>query len=220
MKRKIPLVNGEVYHVLNKSIAGYEIFNTQADYLRMMHLLRYYQKETQIRFSDFILLKGAKIGFNAYLAENNADKNDFVQIIAYCLMPTHFHLILKQLENDGISKFIGNILNSYTRYFNIKHKRRGPLWEAKFKNVLIENDEQILHLTRYLHSNPTTASLVKKPEQWFYSSYKEYLGTSGELALCDYKDLIDIDPKSYRKFVNNRISYQRELAKIKAQMLD
>jgi len=220
MKRKIPLVNGEIYHILNKSIAGYEIFNTQADYLRMQHLFRYYQKETQIRFSDFLLLKGVGTGFNTYLAEYNADKNDLVQIIAYCLMPTHFHLILKQLENDGISKFIGNILNSYTRYFNVKHKRRGPLWEAKFKNVLVGNDEQLLHLTRYLHSNPTTALLVKKPEEWLYSSYKEYLGTSEELTLCDHKDLIDINPKSYRKFVNNRISYQRELAKIKSLLLD
>lgn len=220
MKRKIPLVNGEIYHILSKSIAGYEIFNTQADYLRMQHLFRYYQKETQIRFSDFLLLKGVRIGFNAYLAEYNADKNDLVQIIAYCLMPTHFHLILKQLENDGISKFIGNILNSYTRYFNVKHKRKGPLWEAKFENVLVGSDEQLRHLTRYIHLNPTTALLAKKPEEWLYSSYKEYLGTSEELALCDYRDLIDIDPKSYRKFVNNRISYQQGLAKIKAQMLD
>lgn len=214
------MVNGEVYHILSKSIAGYEIFNTQADYLRMMHLLRYYQKETKMRFSDFLLLKGIRTGFNACFAEFNADKNDLVQIIAYCLMPTHFHLILKQLENNGISKFIGNILNSYSRYFNVKHKRRGPLWEAKFKNVLIENDEQILHLTRYIHSNPTTALLVEKPEKWLYSSYKEYLETSEELALCNYKNIIDIEPKSYRKFVNNRISYQRELAKIKTQMLD
>jgi len=214
------LVNGEVYHILSKSIAGYEIFNTPADYLRMVHLLRYYQKETKMRFSDFLLLKGVGTGFNTYLAEYNADKNDLVQIIAYCLMPTHFHLILKQLENEGISKFIGNILNSYTRYFNVKHKRRGPLWEAKFKNVLVGNDEQLLHLTRYLHSNPTTALLVEKPEEWIYSSYKEYLGENDEVALCDFKDVIDINPKSYRKFVNDRISYQRELAKIKSLLLD
>jgi len=220
MKRKIPLVNGEVYHILSKSIAGYEIFNTQSDYLRMQQLFRYYQKETQIRFSDFLLLKGNRTGFNTYLAEYIYRGNDLVQIVAYCLMPTHFHLILKQLENNGISKFIGNILNSYTRYFNIKHKRKGPLWEAKFKNVLIESDEQLLHLTRYIHSNPTTALLVKKPEEWLYSSYKEYLGTSEELALCDYGELIDINSKSYRKFVNNRISYQRELAKIKSLFLD
>ena len=220
MKRKIPLVNGEVYHILNKSIAGYEIFNTQADYLRMQHLFRYYQKETEKRFSDFVLLKGVGTGFDAYLAKYSAGNNDIVQIIAYCLMPTHFHLVLKQLENDGISKFIGNILNSYTRYFNVKHKRKGPLWEAKFKNVLVGNDEQLLHLTRYLHSNPTTALLAKKPEEWPYSSYKEYLGTSEEIALCNYKDILEINPKSYRKFVNNRISYQRELAKIKSLLLD
>ena len=62
----------------------------------------------------------------------------FVEIIAYCIMPTHFHLVVKQLKEDGISFFIQQILNSYSRYFNIKTKRKGPLWEGRFQNVIIE----------------------------------------------------------------------------------
>jgi len=136
-------------------------------------------------------------------------------------MPTHFHLILKQLKKGGISTFIGNVLNSYSRYFNTKHKRGGPLWEGKFKNVSVETDEQLLHLTRYIHLNPTSAGLVKKPEEWPYSSYLEYLGKIKKInRICSYEDLIDISPLSYKNFVESRILYQRELAKIKHLILE
>lgn len=221
MKRKIPLVTGQVYHIFSRSIANYKVLNDQADYLRMMQLLKYYQVETDQKFSDFVALKDViKDSFDSYLVKTIKDKEKLVQIIAYCLMPTHLHLILKQLEDKGISKYCGNILNSFSRYFNTKHKRKGPLWEEKFKNVLVGNDEQILHLTRYIHLNPVTAFLIKKPEEWPYSSYKEYLGLSNGLKLCNYEDILDLKPSSYRRFVNDRISYQRELAKIKTLLLD
>ncbi|MCM8795996.1 MAG: transposase [Candidatus Omnitrophica bacterium] len=139
-----------------------------------------------------------------------------VEIIAYCIMPTHLHLILKQLKNNGISVFMGNILNSYSRYFNLKHKRKGPLWEGRFKNILVKNDEQLLHLTRYIHLNPVTASLVSNPEDWNASSYREYLQQVQAVEkICKYDDILEIDPVSYKKFVEDRISYQRDLAKIK-----
>jgi putative transposase len=79
-------------------------------------------------------------------------------------MPTHIHLVLRQLKDGGISKFMSNILNSYSRYFNIKHNRKGPLWEGRFRKVLVGSDEQLLHLTRYVHLNPVTACLVDKPK--------------------------------------------------------
>ncbi len=134
-------------------------------------------------------------------------------------MPTHLHLILKQLKENGISIFMGNLLNSYSRYFNIRYKRKGPLWEGRFKSILIENGEYLLHLTRYIHLNPTTANLVRKPEDWELSSYKEYILNKKD-ALCDYSDLLDISKKSYREFVEDRISYQKELHKIKRLILE
>ncbi|MCL5407662.1 MAG: transposase [Patescibacteria group bacterium] len=221
MKRKIPLVTGEVYHILSRSIAGYEIFNNQGDYVRMQRLLKYYQFDFDWKFSDFINLDiVGKNGFDQSLNIFSVDKEKQVQIIAYCLMPTHVHLILKQLKDDGISKYFGNTLNSYTRHFNNKHKRKGPLWEEKFKNILIVNDNQLLHLTRYIHLNPVTALLANKPEGWLFSSYREYLNIKDQSIMCNYQDILDIQPKSYRKFVNDRISYQKELAKIKALLLD
>lgn len=216
---------GVVYHVFNKSIAGYKIFNTEFEYSRIIKMLRYYQLEKiRPRFSKFMEQKKVqKYGFNHCFPTISADKEKLVQIIAYCPMPTHLHLILKQLKDNGISRFMSNILNSYTRYFNTKHKRKGPLWVSRSKKVLVKTDEQLLHLTRYLHLNPTTAHLVEKPEEWPYSSYAEYLSTTNDNdidKICKFDDLLDINPISYKKFVDDGINDQRALAKIKRLLKD
>jgi len=189
----------------------------------MRNTARYYQvKNMAHRFSWFLELdKIKKDGFSKHFISISQGKEKLVQIIAYCLMPTHVHLVLKQLEENGISIFMGNILNSYSRYFNTKHKRKGPLWEGRFKNVLVDNDEQLLHLTRYIHLNPATAYLVDKPEDWTMSSYKEYLlEANKDNRICEYDDILDINTPSYKTFVEDRVSYQRELVSIKKLLLE
>lgn len=222
MIRKERLVNGEEYHIFSKSIAGYQIFNNEDEFTRMQQLMRYYQIENELKFSNFTELKIVQhIGFNNFLNLISKDKVKLVQIIAYCLMPTHIHLILKQLQDNGISNYMRKILNSYSCYFNSKHKRNGPLWESKFKSVLVVTDEQLLHLTRYLHLNPVTACLIDNPKNWPFSSYKEYLYQVNDASLiCQFNDVLEIEAKSYSKFVNNQISYQRELAKIRKLLFD
>lgn len=221
--RKDLLVAGEVYHIFNKSIAGFQIFNNDSEFLRMIQVICYYKRESPaVKFSKFI--KSAEIqqdsqNINLYFLDTEKEK--LVEIVAYCILPTHLHLILKQLKEHGISSYMSNILNSYTRYFNTKHKRKGPLWEGRFKNVLVKTDEQLLHLTRYIHLNPVTAYLVGKPEEWPASSYQEYLlKVDVAKRVCEYGEILDIEPTSYRKFVEDRISYQRELAEIKELLLE
>ena len=187
----------------------------------MLYLFRYFQIQNQpTKFSYFMDLKQVQQnGFNNYFNFISKDELKIIQIIAYCLMPTHIHLVLKQLSPNGISIFMSNVLNSYTRYFNTKHHRKGPLWESKFQNVLVNKDEQLLHLTRYIHLNPTSASLVKKPQDWQFSSYKEYLGQIDH-PICQFNDLLEIHPKQYQNFVQDRIAYQKELSIIKKCLID
>lgn len=223
MSRKRNLITEQVYHIFNKSIADYKIFNNDKDYLRIFNILKFYQIEkVPFKFSKFMKLpETEERGFNAHFIFVSQDKQKLVQIIAYCIMPTHIHLVLKQLKGNGISIFMSNVLNSYARYFNVKYRRKGPLWEGKFKNVLVETDEQLLHLTRYIHLNPVTAYIVEKPEMWAASSYKEYLfDIEVNDQICEYKDVLDIKPSQYKEFVEDRIGYQRELAKIKNLLLD
>ena len=222
LMRKEPLVINEIYHIFTRSIADFQIFNENSGFFRMQQLIKYYKVDNTAKFSDFISFKIVqKEGFNNVLEAISKDKDKFVQIIAYCIMPTHLHFVLKQLIKNGIAKYMKDILNSYTRYFNVKHQRKGPLWESRFKSVLVDSDEQLLHLTRYIHLNPTTAKLIDRPEKWDFSSYKEFLNkTVNPESICKFDDILEIKPLSYRKFVNDRISYQRELAKIKDLIID
>ena len=217
--RKDPLVEGQVYHIFSKSIAEFKIFNDKTEYSRMLTAIRYYQREIPFfKLSEFLRKEEAKEG-NLSNINLLPDKDKLVGIIAYCIMPTHLHLILKQLKENGISIFMSNTFNSYTRYFNTRHNRKGPLWEGRFKSVLVETDEQLLHLTRYIHLNPVTAYLVNNPEEWPLSSYEEYISKTN-IKICEYSDILEIEPESYKNFVLDRVSYQRELAKIKDLLLE
>lgn len=216
--RKDMLIENQIYHIFTKSIAGFKIFNNEFEFIRMKDAIRHYQKEERsFKLSQYLSIR-----------QNNPEYRDInissnlIEIIAYCLMPTHVHLILQQLKPKGISIFMSNILNSYARYFNIKHNRKGPLWEGRFKSVLVKNDEQLLHLTRYIHLNPVTAFLSDEPEGWSsFSSYKEYVcEVDANDRFCNYHGILDIKPVSYRKFVEDRIGYQREIAKIKELLLE
>jgi len=211
-----PLITGEIYHVFSKSIAGFIIFNNETEFSRTISAIKYYKiVKPATRFALCVNAKNSDIQLNKF------DKNDnIVDIIAYCIMPTHIHFVLKQAKDKGISTFMNNLLNSYTRYFNTKHKRKGPLWESRFKRILVKTDEQLLHLTRYIHLNPVTAYLVEKPHMWAFSSYKEYLSNSSGNKICNYADILDIEPVDYKSFTEERILDQRELAKIKELLFD
>src|SRR3972149_9420488 len=158
--RDIPLVTDEIYHVFNRGIPRQPIFLTKRDYERFMEILRYYLPvKPPIRYSKFLRLTIEQR--RQFFSPTHNDLPPAVTCIAYCLMPNHFHLLLRQEIDGGISKYLANISNSYTRYVNTKMKRQGPLPQGKFKAVRIENNEQLLHVARYIHLNPYSNALVE-----------------------------------------------------------
>lgn len=216
MLRKTPLVPGEVYHLMNKSIAGFKIFNSDFDYLRMKQQIMYYNLAGPLpKFSRMMRLPEIQSqGLDQYLNDMYANHpQHLVQIVSFCLMPTHIHLLVKEITPNGASTFIGNVLNSYARFFNTKYHRLGPLWVGRFKNVLIENDEQMLHCTRYQHLNPVKDHLVQSPRDWVYSSYHEYIGQqlSGQ-RICNFEGLLDVDPKEYAASTEAEIGFHQAMA--------
>jgi len=216
--RKQEIVTNNVYHILNKSIEKFIIFNTDYDYARMIELIKYYQfANVPVKYS-YLMSRSIEeqISNKSYIKDKN---EKLVNIISYCLMPTHFHMTLQQLVYGGISKFVNLIQSSYSKYFNIKHDRKGPLWQGYYKNVLVASDKQLLHLTRYHHLNPVSARLIDKPEDWEYSSYNEYLGNI-KTPICNYNKLLKFKPNVYKRFMENRINYQRELTRIKKIILE
>ena len=214
--RKDTLVNNHVYHVFTRSIAGFKIFSSSSNCRRFVDTMAYYRHDPiNTKFSRFKNLSAE--GKLKHLA----GVDNRVLIVAYCLMPTHIHLVLKQIKDDGIMLFMKNSLESFSKYFNVKYKRKGPLWESRFKNVPVKDDEQLLHLTRYVHLNPVSAGIIKKPEEWKYSSYKTYISKNGsDETMVGWGDLLEIDSAKYRNFVEERINYQKQISRIKKLLLD
>ncbi|OQA40466.1 MAG: Transposase IS200 like protein [Candidatus Omnitrophica bacterium ADurb.Bin314] len=216
--RKDPLATGEYYHVYTKSIAGFVIFNHKDEFDRMKSLLEFHQvSDPAMKFS---WLKRLGKDMTPRMTERR-EKERLVHIIAYCLMPTHIHLFLRQSATNGISVFMGRLLNGYARYFNLRHKRKGPLWEGRFKNVRVKTNEQALHLSRYIHLNPASAGLVNKPGEWEHSSYQEYLSRSSqEPGLCAFQGVFDFTSAEYQNFVEKHRDAQRETAILKGLMME
>jgi putative transposase len=211
--RRTVLAKGEIYHIYNQTGHNLPLFKTHREYKIFLEAVRFYlQSEPPVRFS--IYRKSRKT--------QPVDLSDpLVRIICFCLMPTHYHFILRQIKKDGIQKFIQRLCNSYSHYFNIKNKTSGSLFSGNFKAVRVENNEQLLHLSRYIHLNPVTAYLVENSEDWFFSSHGDYLGNK-RLDFLKPDIVLDqfSDGKDYGRFVRDRKDYQRRLKEIKTLVLE
>jgi len=202
------------FHLFNKSISNFRIFQNRDNSQRFIELLDYYNNKTVLgRFSE---AKRKKI----YRYQNllTFKPNRLVKFISYCIMPDHYHLLIKILENNILSKYLSDIENGFSRFFNLKFNRKGPLWQSRFKAVRVRSDEQLLHVSRYIHINPTTSNLVNKPEQWYFSSYRDFIYDSNVLKNITEISISNI--KSFKKFTENQIDYQKTLKKIKKLAFD
>jgi len=208
-------VQGYFYHIFNKSISNFQIFGRNENKQRFLNVLDYYDKEKiNLSFSAF-LKDNEKFKANILSPKNNS----FVKFISYSIMPDHYHLLVKILDDNKVSKYISDVENSYSRFFNLKLERKGPLWQSRFKAVKIETEEQLLHVSRYIHLNPTTASLVEKPEDWEFSSYRQII--TDPFILKEYLKEIPISNNfTYKRFVERNKDYQRKLKLIKKLILE
>lgn len=210
--RIVPLITGEIYHIFNRGVEKRDIFTEKREYKRFLETAFYYQRaDIKIRFSQA----------QAEIDEIDSQNEKLIEIFVYCLMPNHFHFLLRQLQDGGTSTFIRKLLNSYTRYFNIKHKRIGPLFQGQFKAIRIETDEQLVHVSRYIHLNPIVDYLVKDLRQYEWSSYPEYTGLSKN-SFCDKEEILSFfkSTKNYESFVLDHMDYAKRLEEIKHLTLE
>lgn len=211
MLRKVPLVTGEFYHVFNRGVAKMQIYNTAYDYTRFLKTMVYYS------------IEGPKPRFSVFSPTTSTidPSKKIIEIICYCLMPNHFHLLLKQLRDGGITEFMSKLSNSYTKYINVKNGRIGPLLQGDFKSVHIEADEQLLHVNRYIHLNPLVGYITENLDIYKWSSYPAYINFAKD-EICS-KDIILSNFKSidsYKKFVLDQVDYAKKLESIKHLLLD
>lgn len=214
--RKLVFATSEIYHVFNRGVDKRVVFTSKRDYQHAIDSINYYQFATvPFRFSQYLLLQVEERSRMFTQIIHNAKKE--VSILAYCLMPNHFHLILKQERDQGISRFVANFSNSYTKYFNARHDRNGALFQGPFKATHPDTDEEVIHLTRYLHLNPVTAYLIDptKLENYPWSSFPEYMSLTDK-QICDTSFVKSIfsTAEKYKQFVLDQVDYAKELAQI------
>lgn len=172
-------VKNGYYHLYNRGVDRRTLFEDSQDYGVFLSYLKEYllpKDETVLRqhLADPLITLQEKDKILKALRLNNFSGN--ISLLCYCLMPNHFHLLLKQNTEDAIDSFMNSLGTRYTMYFNRRYRRVGPLYQSVYKGVLIETDEQLLHLSRYIHRNPLSlqgVALQTLSQQ--VSSYAEYL---------------------------------------------
>ena len=218
--RRTPLVNEEHYHIFNRGVARQPTFLNKNDYKQALLTLSYYRFTSPLvrlsRFKEFSQEERNRIALNMQ------KKKKFAEIISFVFMPNHFHLLLKQTVNNGISHFLSKFTNSYTKYFNTKYNRVGPVFQGVFKSVHVESDEQLIHLSRYIHLNPVVSAIVDEQSllSYSWSSFPEFLAEQSDLILRDSVLEHFQTAEYYKKFVFDNIDYGKKLEEIKHLILE
>ncbi|MBM3211627.1 hypothetical protein FJY90_07215 [Candidatus Gottesmanbacteria bacterium] len=214
--RKLIFANEEYYHIYNRGIARQPIFADKRDYERFFLTFSFYRfLLPPVKLSRLLQLPHDQR--EDILNAMNTKSKKLIDIISYAFMPNHFHLLLKQNIDNGISIFLSKSTNSYTRFFNLRHKRIGDLFQGVFKAVHIETDEQLIHLSRYIHLNPVASFIIKDSELISYpwSSLLNYL--DGKSSILELKSVLSHfgSPKNYKRFVFDQIEYGKKLELVK-----
>lgn len=166
-------VENGFYHIYNRGVEKRKIFLDDQDYAVFLSYLKTYLLPKDISgLQDTLVSKESsrqeKDKAAKLLKLNNY--SDILDLLCFVLMPNHFHLLVKQTRANAIDSFLNALSTRYVTYFNRKYHRVGPLYQGVYKAVLVRSDEQLLHLTRYIHLNPPTGSD-------YPSSLPVYLGT-------------------------------------------
>lgn len=181
--RRITFTNNEIYHVYNRGTDKRTIFEDEYDFQRFLQSLKEFNTPESIgSIYEHTRLKKEEFGHPTSKLEGG-----LVEIIAYCLNKNHFHLLLKQVADQGVQKFMQRLGNGYTKYFNHKYKRSGVLFQGKYKAVYVDTNEYLLHLSVYVGLNNKVHRFGHRMSK---SSWREYMGEiKKEDEIC-IKDMV------------------------------
>lgn len=196
---KVYVENG-YYHIYNRGVEKRDIFLDKQDNAVFLR----YLKEYLLPF-DHPDLKELQTK-NPRRRPINCYKD--IKLLSYCLMPNHFHLFVKQKTKDGLKSFMKALSTNYVMYFNHKYEREGRLFQGVYRAALISTEPYYLHITRYIHQNPS--ELLTKNQalhEYPYSSYLYYLSGKGPSWL-DIKEILKMFRSSRRLFPKDILSYQ------------
>lgn len=202
--RPVPFIAGEYFHLVNRGNLKCEIFKDNADRARFLFYLLYLQSQKSFEQPGRYVKKFIKTG-NFGIDKNNEKEianKQLVKIIAFCLMPNHFHILVQSNIDNGVSIYMQKVLNAYTKYFNAKYKQTGHLFSGPFRAVHIENNEQLLYTSAYIHKNPIElltedqtvrhqVSDIHSLERYSWSSFRDFINQNRWGKLLDPSIVLD-----------------------------
>ncbi|OGG54012.1 hypothetical protein A2851_01775 [Candidatus Kaiserbacteria bacterium RIFCSPHIGHO2_01_FULL_53_29] len=203
MLRATPLVAGETYHIYNRGAGKQKIFLDATDYKRFLALLLLGNNTENIHLSNLRKYQGPSL---THVFEEKVDYS-LTDVLAYSLLPNHFHLVIRQKSDDGITSFMKRVCTAYSMYFNLKYGHSGTLFQGRFKSSHLDTDPYFKWIFPYVHLNPV--SLVEPQWQengiidpmlakeflrdYRYSSYRDYyVGERPERAILSYDEVFDL----------------------------
>ena len=166
--KRFNIAPGEYLHVYNRGVLKQPIFFGDRDKKRLLFLILFFQFSDTIKNIDRSFKEFAK-NPELYLRNNQQkiSQNRYVELISFCLMPNHFHLLVHELKDSGVAKYLQRIQNAYTKYINTKYEKSGHLFQGPYKAVRVEDNKQLLHLSCYIHKNSSDF------RNHFYSSFQD-----------------------------------------------
>lgn len=192
------------YHAYNRGYNKQTIFHDDHDYKTFLYLIRKYLEPgfTEKRFTP----KGEE-----YFVESNHVYNE-VELLSYCLIPNHFHFLLFQKTLHGMPKLMTRVGTSYSTYYNQKYQTEGSPFQDTYKAVIVKTEEQLIHLSRYIHLNPLEVVGEQPLKSYPYSSYQFYLNQSTALAWLKPEKILSsfTSTKSYQNFIEDYLKSQPE----------
>lgn len=221
-------VNGEIYHIINRAIEGRNLFQQIADYFRFIFCLYELNDKNLVKMRTRIKERKERKNTGSTRATK---REPLVESIVFCLMPNHYHLVLRQLVDNGISLFMKKLADSYVGYFNLKYDRkgRGSIFQGRFKAVHVKTNDQLINLICYIFTNPVEflekswkEAGVKDPEQaikyldsYQWSSYLDCIGKPNFPSVTERDFLMKVfeGPENIKKFVESWIFYKAEVKK-------
>jgi putative transposase len=177
--RKLPLVTGEYYHIYNRGVDRRSITEDKLDSDRFLKSLVEFNRTEPVGSLYELSFAGA----GPIKASTRNKSASLVDVIAYCLNPNHFHLLLRQRSREGISKFVSKLCGGYAYYYNNRHKRQGALFQGRFKAKHVEGNAHLLHLSAYINLNDKVHQLGVPSSKLVRNSWLEYENTAR--GLCD-----------------------------------
>ncbi|GBE04808.1 transposase IS200 like protein [bacterium BMS3Abin10] len=213
-----------IYHIFNRGVDKRDVFLDDQDYFRFIHnLFEFNDEEPALNVNYYFDPKTMTVSSRLAPKDSKPRKN-LVEIMAFALMPNHFHLLVKQKSDGGITKFMRKLGTGYTNYFNKKYERSGVLFQGKFKAVMLDKQEHLQYLPTYIHLNPLGLNYgsrtsidwrkgMKFLEEYRWSSFPDYIGKKNFPSVTQRDFILEMfgGEKQYK---NHTEEYLQESAKI------